>query len=76
MEAHERRRRRRRELLFFLAVEFLLFTGPFVLPTLQIAWYESRGIVPPARFGYVPWLMASGLVLLVAGLVWLMVRKK
>lgn len=66
--------RRRRGFLLFLAIEFLLFTGPFVLPMLQIAWAESQGKPEPQRFAYVPWMMGAGLVLLMAFLAWWVVR--
>ena len=66
--------RRRLWVLLFL-LEFLFFSGPFLLPTLQIAWCEAHGLPVPARFAYVPWMLALGVALLAGLLVYDIARR-
>jgi hypothetical protein len=60
------RAQRRRLWLILLLLEFLLFSGPFVLPLLQIAWCERHGVPVPERFPYVAWMLGAGVALLAA----------
>lgn len=57
-----------------LALEFLLFSGPFFLPMLHIAAAQAMGRPVPQRFAYVPWLMGGGVALLLAWVAWSLVR--
>ena len=60
-------RRQRRLLLFgLLAIELLLFTGPFLLGWLTVAWHDWQGLPPPRRLPFVAPMMAAGLLLALA----------
>ena len=66
----QRKTTRRRVFLGFLLLEFLMFTGPFVIAHLHLAWCAWRGVPPPTRFAYVPWMFVAGLSVLVAWIVY------
>ena len=55
--------------------EFLLFSGPFCLPMLQVAWCEAHGLPVPDRFPYVGWLLGLGVALLAGMLVYDIARR-
>jgi hypothetical protein len=61
---------RKRLWIALLLLESCFFSGPFLLPMLHIAWCESHGSPPPARFSYVPWLLGTGVILLAGGVVY------
>jgi lipid-A-disaccharide synthase-like uncharacterized protein len=69
------RRQRRRLWLVLVLLEFLLFSGPFVLPMLHVAWCERHGLPAPARFPYVAWMLGAGVALLAAIVVLDLVRR-
>ena len=69
------RRQRRRLWLAFLLLEFLLFSGPFLLPMLHVAWCERHGLPAPEHFAYVAWLLGAGVTLLAGMLVLDVVRR-
>ena len=61
--------------LLVALLEFLFFSGPFVLPMLHIAWCEAHGLPVPARFPYVAWLLGLGVLLLAGMLVYDIARR-
>ena len=74
-EATSRAVARRRLWATMFLLEFLFFSGPFVLPMLQIAWCEAHGLPVPDRFPYVGWLLGLGVALLAAMLVYDIARR-
>jgi len=62
----EAARKRRRLLLALLALEILLFSGPFLLAWLYVEWHAWRGLPPPQRVPFMLPMMATGMALAVA----------
>ena len=66
---------RRRPWLAVLLLEVCFFSGPFLLPLIQVAWCEAHGLPVPARFPYVAWLLGAGVLLLAAGVAYDIARR-
>ena len=66
----EARRRRRLTLLGLLALEMLLFSGPFLLGWLYVEWHAWRGLPAPRRIPFMAPMLGAGLALALGWIGW------